>query len=1280
MIYFELPQPTELPHVQAAMLRGSPTHVAGGNVEQVEIDFALGVPMERVSASWIETVRRTAIMEAAFQIDSGGVCGLVARAAVEPLETVQGIPASWDDWFGDNCTQPFDIERGLPWRAVLWPEARKLVWTFHHALLDGRSMASVVRAFSARLSHGGDPGELGLILHEPPTPGEIAAATEYHRSAFAGLEAARMVFPQDGEGGYCRARRTLGEDAANRLEVLADRMEVTPATLLTWAWGQVAARTAGVDAVAVGQVRSGEPKPGRAGFSMNTVPLVIQRHDQGPLVPVLQEFRKTLLELRAIERVSPEDLPPGIFQESGGPWPAGIIMVARGTLHHHVGNFSGIISIKIHERGVEPLLASSWIHPDLRLEVEVNGHGPRMAESLVGQWADLVSRLIEREDPALELKPVLPGAMRETLQGWESDGPVIEASHLAAAWSKAAEKFSSNPAILAESGEFDFKWLDERVRELAGRLERAGIGPGRTLGCLFKDRRHLATALLAVARAGAIQVALDPALPANRLMAILADSNPTLVLTDDAEACSTLGLPLLFIEDSGSHDIEMAPPGDPGETLSILYTSGSTGIPKGVMMVHGGVVNEALEMARLAGIGPGDRVLQFASPGFDASLEEILMTLLAGATLVPRPAGLAEDIEVFHRFIREKRITVLDLTTSYWATWCGWMLAEKETVPASVRTTIIGGERASAATVREWLAQGGRDRLLINSYGPTEASIVATVECLGGDWDEKGDPAIGRPLPGIIARITDDNGREMPPGAAGELWLGGGCLGPGYWQRPDLTASAFPEVDGRRWYRTGDRAWWDDSGKLRFLGRKDDQLKIRGTRVEPNEVIRILETFPGISIAHAGPVATPDGRVHLAAWIRWELPPAPRWPGLLAAHVIGHLPSAAVPTRWAMVEDFKLTERGKLDRSQLPEPLLTASTAVSSDPPATPTEVFLADLWSRLLDVGEVSRDEDFFELGGHSLVALQLFAGISREWKLRIPMASLIEAPTLKLLGSMIDRQRSWNLQPDPSEPVVVEMRPDGKLPPLFCIHGGDGGVIFYRSLVKLLPEGRPLLAIESPALAADEEVKVVPVEQSARDYIAALRRFQPKGPYFLAGYSYGGLLVYEISRQLIEQGEEVRFAGLFDTVNPATPMREYTLMERVEVYWNAQEKRGLVRKICRMIGRIREGFETHFRVKGEVRAARTAGRTKPHTGIRILQVREAHEKAMQNYQPEPLSCHITLFKSKAPDDKFDIPPDYGWSGLVRSMDVVEVPGSHLTMFAPRHVGPLAREVAKRL
>ena len=1015
------------------------------------------------------------------------------------------------------------------------------------------------------------------------------------------------------------------------LEQAARSGGTTAATVATWAWGQVLARAAGVEAVTLGQVRAGAPVGERAGFTMNTLPLVVQRLRGGPAVEGWRALRAASMALRAFERVSPEELPAGLFSESGAPW-SSVIMVERGTLAHQLGEAgeSLLESAELLERPSGPLTASAYLRPALRLEVEGDA-GERAIAWLADHWAEVLRAAAA--DPAGDAGEItrMPPAAEAQLAEWEDGGEA-----------------------------------------LAGNLAGAGVPPGSTVAVMAGRRRKWPLALLAVACLGGIYLPLGPRIPLSRLRSMVEDGEAAVLLCG-REIEDDFGLPRVCLEQTGLHPAPLARAAAAGEVMALIYTSGSTGTPKGVMLEHGGVLNEARWAARALGLGPGDRMLQFSSPGFDASLEEMLSCLLSGATLVPRPEEVAEDLPAFQAFLESSEITVLDLPTAFWSAWVSWLRESGRQVPAKVRATIIGGERASARALADWREAGGGT--LWNSYGPTEASIVATAQEIPAGWDEAGDPPIGRPLPGYVVRVADSQGTPMPPGAAGEIWIGGPAVGPGYWGRESLTAAAFVEMEGRRWYRTGDRARWDGQGRLHFLGRMDDQLKIRGHRIEPDEVLRLLESFPGVAAAHVGP-AGPADRPLLAAWVRWEGEPPAEWQRRLRDHLAADLPAASVPQRWAAVTDFPLTERGKLDRRALPEP--GALRPPRHEEAASPVERRLAGLWEEVIGAGVPGRGDSFFEFGGNSLLALRLFAAISAEFGVTLPMSTLIQAPTLSGLAAAIEA--AGNPEGPCSRSELVTLREGSAGPPLVCIHGGDGGVFFYLELAKALGAGPAVLTLESPALSAPGAVEPVDVPSLAADYLAALRRRQPQGPYRLAGYSFGGVMVYEMAVQLRRAGEEIEFLGLFDTENPAVARRSYALAERVKVFWASLAGKPAGWKAGRLLLRMLGGIRVHLQVRAEGFLVRNAGPTRPHGHLRALQVREAHAAAMDSYRPPPLDVPLVLFKTAAVDDKFEIPPDYGWQGLAADLEIVEVPGEHLTMFSPRHAPVLAREVDARL
>lgn len=1233
-------------------------------MEQAVLVFRGDLPRERIEEAWRMTVAATAALRCGLS-ESGWIPGL----PVPSIRWEAAEPGSFEAWLEKDRLQGFPEDGGVPWRVSCWPAARRWVWSFPHALLDGRSLARVLRGFLRRLA-GGEGEDLPLASWQPADEAERKAAAEHFSEAHEGVEAAVVDF---GESGRARAVVELGADAAGALDDAARASGTTPATLVTWAWGQVLARAAGVEALALGQVRAGAPVAVRAGFTMNTLPLVVRRMRAGPAAEGWRALRQEMLALRAFERLAPEELPAGIFAESGAPW-SSVIMVERGTAMHLLGEDAATLleSMELRERPSGPLTASAYLWPELRLEVETDA-GERAADSLLAHWAAVLRAAVA--NPAGDAATIarLPTEEEARLTAWEDGGAAFPGpGHLAEAWREVRMRHSAETALWTPEESWTYEELGRRVARVAGGLGAAGVRAGRTVAVVAGQRREWPLALLAITSIGGIYLPLGPRIPSSRLRSMVEDGEPAALLCGK-EVEDDFGLPRVGLESDGP---EVAPPDrDPvaGEVMALIYTSGSTGTPKGVMLDHAGVLNEARWVARALGLGPGDRMLQFSSPGFDASLEEMLSCLLSGATLVPRPEEVADDLAKFQEFIETAGVTVLDLPTAFWSAWASWLREGGRTVPAKVRATIIGGERASARALADWRAAGGGT--IWNTYGPTEASIVATAQETPAGWDEAGDPPIGRPLPGTLVRVADRRGTPMPPGAAGEIWIGGPAVGPGYWRREDLTAAAFTEMEGRRWYRTGDRARWDEEGRLHFLGRLDDQLKIRGHRIEPDEVLRLLESFPGVSAAHVGPAGEAERPV-LAAWVRWDGEPPAAWQKRLRDHLAADLPAASVPQRWAAVAEFPLTERGKLDRRALPEP--EALRPPLHEEAATDIERRLARLWDELLGSGLPGRGDSFFDLGGNSLLALRLFAGISSEFGASLPMTTLIHAPTLAGLAGAIEAATVPGKAGPVSELVTLREGTDG--PPLVCIHGGDGGVFFYVELARALAGDLPVMTLESPALSAVEGVGPVAVEALAADYVATLRRHQPRGPYRLAGYSFGGVMVYEMAVQLRRAGEEVGFLGLFDTENPSMERRKYGMGERAKVFWDSLDGKPAWKKAGLLVGRMLGGIRVNLQVRSELMLVRRAGISRPHGKIRALQVREAHSAAMDAYRPPPLDVPLVLFKTAAVDDKFEVPADYGWGGLAAGLEIVDVPGEHLTMFSPRHVPVLAKEVDARL
>jgi amino acid adenylation domain-containing protein len=537
--------------------------------------------------------------------------------------------------------------------------------------------------------------------------------------------------------------------------------------------------------------------------------------------------------------------------------------------------------------------------------------------------------------------------------------------------------------------------LLDRAGRLAGALAGAGIGRESIVGVCLPRTPDLLVALLAVWRAGAAYLPIDPALPAERVDFLLSDSGAAALITDSPGRRT---IPVLPATAAGPPARSRPAPGD---AAYVIYTSGSTGQPKGVLVEHGSLAARVSWMTPNYGITETDSVLQFASIGFDTSAEEIWPTLAAGATCVLMPGGAALLPDLLAG-PAGAAITVLDLPTSYWHELVA--LGDRLRWPERLRLVIVGGSELYGGAVEAWRTRFGDRVRLVNTYGPTEATIIATAAEVGpgsGPGSGPGKPPIGRPIE--RAYVLDERLRLAPVGVPGELCVGGAGVARGYLGRPELTADRFvPDPygpPGARLYRTGDRARWLADGQLEFLGRLDGQLKVRGYRVEPGEIEARLRGHPGVT---AAAVIARDDR--LVAYVVPADPDAPPGAAELRAALARTLPGYLVPAVYVPVERLPLTPNGKVNPRALPAPDLAAEPAATGAPPGTQAEELVAEVWAEVLGLQRVGADDDFFALGGHSLLATKVTARLRDAIDLEVPVRAVFENPSLAALAAAVE------------------------------------------------------------------------------------------------------------------------------------------------------------------------------------------------------------------------------------------------------------------------------------
>jgi amino acid adenylation domain-containing protein len=555
------------------------------------------------------------------------------------------------------------------------------------------------------------------------------------------------------------------------------------------------------------------------------------------------------------------------------------------------------------------------------------------------------------------------------------------------------------------------------AQRVAGRLRALDAGPESLVGVCLERRPELGPALLGVLEAGAAYLPLDPALPAARLRTLLCDAGAAVLVTEErlARLAAEIGpgLPQILVDaeslDGGDAAAVEAAPVHPDAAAYAVYTSGSTGTPKGVLIPHRALANHALAAAGAFALGPADRVLQFAALGFDVLAEELFPTWLAGGAVVLRPADGAGSVAELVELFRRERITVANLPAPLWHQWVAELEGGRHPPPPDLRLVVVGSDAVLAERLAVWRRRVGARVRWLNAYGPSEATVTATFhEPRAGDPPPTGPVVpIGRPIAGIDILLLAADGEPAPPGEAGEIALAGAGLARGYLGRADLTAERFVPHPlavrgGERLYRTGDRGRFLPDGALEFLGRLDDQVKVRGVRVEPREVEAALAACPGVREAAVLPRELRPGERQLVAWVATA---AGTTVAELRRQLRRTLPEAMVPAAWVLLDALPKSPSGKVDRAALPPPAPATADGDEPEAAAGAVEEVLAGVWAELLDLPRVRPEDDFFELGGHSLAAGQMLALVREACGVELPARALFAAPTLAAFAAAVER-----------------------------------------------------------------------------------------------------------------------------------------------------------------------------------------------------------------------------------------------------------------------------------
>jgi len=1168
-----------------------------------------------------------------------------------------------------------------------------VVFSFHHAILDGWSVANLIVALIAAYRGGSERVEV------PP----LASHVREERRALASPTAARYWAkllngatmtkldgfsahePQDGND-VIGHRVDLPADLLARVKATAAERSVPLKSVLLAAHCLMLHLFSRSDTVVTGVVTHGRPDlldaDRMVGLFLNTVPIRSEMAGRTWLEVIGQIFRQ---------------------ERDGHPYrryPLSAIQKAHGDMLHTAFNYVNLHVFKplrelrdfqVWEETNFSLFVNAIADPVgdgmfLRIDTDGRAISQAQAELIGATFVEILRRIVDHPDDAVDFTFLAPrrGVVSRSQ-------PLVDVVTL---FERQVEATPDNGAVAFEDQRWTYRDLDRVSRSVATRLVGGGAKPGDAIGVALNRSPEMIAVIWGVLRAGLICVPLDVSYPAHRLALILDSARPYRVIAHSEHAHVASDDIVLRVEKVVA---EIEPASFPTPKLDdlalLLFTSGSTGRPKGVELSHRMWANYTQWQLRVPSGVPGASTLQFAPLSFDMAFQEIFSTLCGGGELRLVSSEDRLDPSILLRLLDQYQVqrVLLPFVALQGLAEASNALGVR---PRALRVVVSSGEQLRITEEVRAFCAAIPGLLLENQYGPTETHQVTYHSLTGNPARFPNLPPIGRPLDGVEIQVLNPEMLPVPVGVTGDIYLGGDCLARGYHRAPELTKERFlphPWRAGARLYRTGDLGRVLGNGDVVWLGRADTQVKVRGFRIEPAEVelavMRQAERQPGIRGVAVVARDRNGADAFLAAFLTGDRD-AVDFSELRKA-LRAELPDYMVPSHFVWVDALSLTPSGKRDDAALRAIPLAQELTVEHVPPRDDYEQMLAELLAELLNVHSVGIRDDFFALGGTSLTAMRLVLTIEKRYGVGIPIAALIETPTIEGLAERL-RARSAVLEFEP----LVAIRTGGDRPPLFLVHPLGGHVLCYLPLARILPAGRPVYALQ--AAGSDQGSRpILTIEEMAAEYLTAVRRVQPEGPYVLGGWSFGGFVAYEMARQLrAVDPESVEHLIVLDSITirrdrdvrfPEDALLQFFYWELVWFERSHGEVEPLPAELTvdeKLDHIVERAISTGVLPSGTSRA----------TVRRLYELFRANWRALIGYRPEVTDADVTLLRADGPLPASLKPmhdaagtlygdPKNGWQHWTTGkLEVIDVPGDHLILMKEPHVGAVAAAITDLL
>jgi amino acid adenylation domain-containing protein len=1193
-----------------------------------------------------------------------------------------------------------------------------VLWTAHHIVCDGWSggllVSELAKIYSA-LKTGSQPAlDSPGSFHQYALDSQVRSSESLDALGYWCQQFAEIPLPLDlpTDHPYPRVRtaraatlkRDLDAVLHQALKRAAGQQRTTLVVLLMAALKTLLCRLSGQTDLVVGFSVAGQAVTGNnnlVGHCVNLLPLRTHLDHEATFQDNLSLVKKNVLDAYDHHQATLGSILQNLKVPRNTGRPPLVEVIFNVDKDPGSAEFAGVeFSCERNpKRALHFELFFNFVEGPRGLYIECDYNTELFDPSTIERWLEHYQTLLEsitaNPKEKLSLLPILTEQARKMLTvGWNATGVDFPPQDTLTQWfERQVERAPDACALIFEGTRLTYDQLNRRANKIAHYLRKAGVASDVLVGLFMERSVEMVVGILGILKAGGAYLPMDPVYPKDRLAFMLEDAKVPILLTQtklvsmlpDHEA-SVMCLDANSELWDREPDHNPAGISTPNNLAYVIYTSGSTGKPKGSLITHHNVVRLMRATEHWYHFNQDDIWTFFHSHAFDFSVWELWGALLYGGRVVVVPYLISRSPEEFYMLLVNEGVTVLNQTPSAFQQ----LMQAEESLGTSdklnLRYVIFGGEALELYRLKPWFERHGDQRpQLVNMYGITETTVHVTYRPLSAK-DVGSGSIIGVPIPDLQIYLLDPCRQPVPIGVAGEIYVGGAGVAKGYLNREELSRERFiPDPFSNRpdaiLYRSGDMGKYLPNRDIEYLGRIDQQVKIRGFRIELGEIEAVLARHTAVKQCVVIARQDRGGDKLIVAYLE------PRT-GLsldvsdLRAHLKKDLPDYMVPAAFISMDSLPLTANGKINLRALPAPeqgrIEFKGKFIA---PRDFVEQMLAQIWARVLKVKRVGLHDNFFELGGHSILAVRIIVEIEKLFKKRLPLATLLQAPTIAELSEVL-RKENWK----PSWNALVPIQPGGSKPPLFLVHSHGGNVLEYYPLASHLGEDQPVYALQARGLdgniIADQSL-----EEMATIYIEELRSLQPTGPYFLGGFCFGGLLALEAAQQLIAAGEAVALVAMIQTTHPDSSQALSKTMflrrwwrkgvKRFDLEWENMGHQGK----GYLIERFRRSWDI-LRARTEIKFDRILGRdeVKPAkmSMPRVLELLGAkHDKAFDRYHARPYAGNVVLFRATKQLPELAGDAYLGWKTVLPNMLVCEVIGHQQNILGEPKVKRLAQELA---